>query len=188
MIPQFAPLIRKEYAQAVAKQVASGWVGTGKATEEFEAKICETTGAKYCLSTTSGTVAIMLALGSLDLPKASRVLFPAYTFLAGANAAMYLGHKVKLIDVKTDTAFMDPAKLRTPSSCVMFVNHNAYVGPDAAATRELCNELSVPMIEDSSQGARRSHCWTNWRLGDSFLLCPQAHHHWPGRHGHYGSS
>lgn len=153
-IPQYKPDIRKSYCDAVYRQMLSGWVGPGKATAAFEAKLRDIVGMKYVLATTSGTTALIMAIGSLSLKKGSTILFPAYTFLAGANAARYLGHKVRLVDIKRDTLSMDPDKIRITRDvgAVMFVNHNGHTGPDVRAVKRLCEHHGIPMIEDSSQG------------------------------------
>lgn len=147
-VPQFEPLIAQSYADDVHKQIMSGWIGPGKATQAFEEELCKITGAKYCLSTTSGTTAILMALSALDLPPRSTILFPSYTFLAGANAARFLGHRVKLVDINPETLCMNP-DLFQKSDAVIFVNHNGYVGEDVQIIKNLCK--NTPMIEDSSQ-------------------------------------
>jgi perosamine synthetase len=145
-VPQFEPLITAIYADNVKHQIMSGWIGPGKATQAFEEAICQITGAKHCLSTTSGTTALLMALSALHLPRNSTILFPAYTFLAGANAARFLGYKVKLVDIRPETLCMDP-NLVSDANAVIFVNHNGYVGEDVQKIRDLCKL----MIEDSSQ-------------------------------------
>ena len=154
-IPQYEPKVSNEYATDVFDQISSGWIGTAKKTEEFEGKISEITGAEYVVSTTSGTTALMLALCSMDLPAGSTILFPNYTFIAGANAARFLGFKIKLIDVKEDTLCMDPSKaeegIDRNVSAIMFVNHNAYIGNDVLKIRSVCDKYNMKMIEDSSQ-------------------------------------
>lgn len=153
-IPQYEPNVRLKDIWAVAKQMYSGWVGPSKAVTAFEEKLSELTEAE-AFTTTSGTVALMIALQSLNLPKGSTILFPAYTFLAGANAARFLGYKVKLVDVSYDTLCMNPKRVEyalknfKSISCVMYVNHNAYMEDDGI--RDLCDEYKVKMIEDTSQ-------------------------------------
>lgn len=163
-VPQFEPLITQSYADEVHKQIMSGWIGPGKATQSFEETICKITGAKYCLSTTSGTTAILMALSALDLPPESTVLFPSYTFLAGANAAKFLGHKVKLVDIKPETLCMNP-NLVSEADVVIFVNHNGYVGQDVQRIRDLYE--GTPMIEDSSQCLGMPN---GGRIGDMGIL------------------
>ena len=93
-----------------------------------------------------------MALYSLDLPERSTVLFPAYGFTAGADAAKFLGLNIELVDVKPDTLCMDPDKVKISGDCraVIFVNHNGYVGPDVSRVKEICEQHCVPMIEDSA--------------------------------------
>jgi perosamine synthetase len=153
MVPQFEPLVRREYAEAVATQVASGWLGSGKATAEFESHLCRLMSRRYCISTTSGTTALLMALHALKLGHGAKVLFPAYTFLAGANAARFLNLTVRLVDIRRETMCMDPALIEghTDAAAAIFVNHNGYVGPDVARARKACDRLGIPMIEDSAQ-------------------------------------
>lgn len=149
MIPQYEPFIKKEYIDSVSQQIQSGWVGTSKKTEEFEEEICKLTNAKYCISTTSGTVALVMGIHSLNLEPGSTILFPAYSFLAGANAARFLGFNIKLVDIKRETMCMDPDKVCLDNaSAVMFINHNGYVGGDVQRARRICDKA---FIEDSAQ-------------------------------------
>lgn len=162
-IPQYEPLINKSYADAVNKQILSGWIGPSQTTLEFENKICEITGAKYCVSTTSGTTALMMAVIASKLKNHSKILFPAYTFLAGANAAKIMGHKIKLVDIKKETLSMNPDIDLNDVAAVIFVNHNAYIGEDIQKIKNKCVDRKIPMIEDSSQALGMSNAG---RIGD----------------------
>lgn len=158
-IPQFEPLIKEQYAKAVYDQIISGWIGSSKKTSELENKISEITGAKYCLSTTSGTIAIILALYGLNIPKNKTILFPSYTFLAGANAAKFLGYNVEFVDVDKDTLSITEKSLLTKLKnskideigCLIFVNHNGYVGEEVLKVKNLCDRYNIKFLEDSSQ-------------------------------------
>ena len=161
-IPQYEPLIEPAYADAVSKQILSGWVGPAETTIEFEEKICEITGAKYCVSTTSGTVALMMAWKASGIVCEPKVFFPAYTFLAGANAMRFFNGRISFVDIKQDTLSMDPDQLKQVydkvaiqgnihwNACI-FVNHNAYVGPDVQEIKDFCEAHGMIMIEDSAQ-------------------------------------
>lgn len=153
-IPHFEPVVRARYIWAVVRQLRSGWAGSGGAVLEFEEEIKERTGARYAVATTSGTVGLMLAITALDLRPGSTILFPAYTFVAGANAARFLGHPVELVDVRPETLCMDPRllELGPEVGAVIFVDHNGYVGPDLKRVRELCSQAGIPLIEDAAHG------------------------------------
>lgn len=162
-IPQFEPNIRLKDIWAVVKQMRSGWVGPARTTMDFENALAYLTNSETIV-TTSGTVALIMAIKSLELPKSSTILFPAYTFIAGANAARFLGYKIKLVDVSYDTLCMNPNRVEyalkqfKSISCVMFVNHNAYVGDDVEKVQQMCKQYRVKMIEDTSQALGvRSH-------------------------------
>lgn len=152
-IPQYAPDVRWRDIWAVVKQMKTGWVGPSKMTEKFENLLRCHCLTNHCLSTTSGTTAIMMALYGLDLPAGSTILFPAYTFLAGANAARLMGFKIQLVDIKSNTLCMDPKKIRITKdvSCVMFVRHNAYNGVDLAKVKGMCKKKSIAFLEDAAQ-------------------------------------
>ncbi len=155
-IPQFAPQVRPKDIEAVQKQMQSGWVGCGEKTLQFEEKLRQITGAKHCISTTSGTTALFLAVHSLGLSHNSSILFPAYTFLAGANAIRMANKNVVLCDIDPDTMCMYDTGIhdfpaRPLFSSIMFVNHNGYCGPIRGAFRKYCDDAHIPMIEDSSQ-------------------------------------
>jgi perosamine synthetase len=139
---------------AVARQIRSGWVVPSAATADFEAAIQAASGLPFAAATTSGTAALMVAIEALELPARSTILFPAYTFLAGANAARFLGHKVRLVDIREETLCMDPDRVSIGSDvgAVMFVNHNGYAGPDVRRIKARCERHGVPMIEDACQG------------------------------------
>lgn len=161
-IPQYEPYIKSEYIQSVYKQMKSGWIGTSSTTEQFENKIKEITKMKHVISTTSGTMALYLGLCSLDIPKNKTILFPSYTFLAGANVIKHLGYDIKFVDIDPDTLCMNPDKVILDDSvgAVMFVDHNGYVGYDRTKIKQLCDNKNIPFIEDSAQGLGISYAGT----------------------------
>lgn len=153
-IPQYEPVITKNNINSVKKQLETGWIGTSDTTQMFETAIGTLTGHSYSLATTSGTMALWLGIMALDIPKDKTILFPSYTFLAGANVIKQLGYNIKFIDIKLDTLCMDPALVTLDSSigAVFFVDHNGYVGDDRNLIKQMCDAHNIPFIEDSAQG------------------------------------
>lgn len=155
-IPQYQPVMKLKYIWAVAKQMASGWVGTGERVEEFERILSGKCLNKHVIATTSGTMALYLALVALQIPKTKKIIFPAYTFLAGANVAKHLGYKVEFLDVDLETMAIsaDTLKARldkkTDIGAVIFVNHNGFQD-DILGIRTWCTQYKIPLIEDSAQ-------------------------------------
>jgi len=158
MIHQFTPLIEPADGERVRRQIESTFVGCGKTVTEFEQSVAAQSGVQHCLATTSGTTALMLALLAVASPnRPGKILFPSYTFLAGANAARLLGFDVELVDIEADTLCMSPRLLNEALerngqvAAVMYVDHNAYIGPRREEVREICDRFGVPLVEDSAQ-------------------------------------
>ncbi|MEO8271360.1 MAG: DegT/DnrJ/EryC1/StrS family aminotransferase, partial [Aureliella sp.] len=58
---------------------------SGKRVAEFEQRWRETMQAKHCIATTSGTTALLTALGALSIGPGDEVILPPYTFVATYN-------------------------------------------------------------------------------------------------------
>lgn len=87
----------------------------GPLVGEFESSLASLIGphaAPCCVTTSSGTAALEVALAGLDLPRGTRVLVPAYTFPATANAVIRTGHVPVLSDVDADHWTLTPALAR----------------------------------------------------------------------------
>jgi len=70
------------------KVLKSSFVNEGTQTRELERKIAKILKVKYCLSTTSGTTALFLALKALRIKNNDEVIVPNITFPATANAVV----------------------------------------------------------------------------------------------------
>ena len=156
MIPQYAPLWSPASNSMVQLALEDNCLGPGEYCTLFENALKLMYGFKHVILTNSGTSALMVAMKAAIGDKVGRILAPSYTFLAGHNAARFLGYDVDLVDINEDLV-MDLNLLqrklgRKAYDAVLFVNHNAYndsgyIGDIAA----LCREHSVSLIEDSSQ-------------------------------------
>lgn len=153
MIPQFEPRIKLKYAIDTFKQIMSGWIGFGGAIDSFEDSLKTHLHCENVVTCNSGTSALIMAIKSLNLKPGSTILFPAYGFVAGANASRFLGYNVRLVDINEKTLCMDPNKIKITKdvSCVIFVNHNAYMGEDTYKVKRSCDKHGIPMIQDTAQ-------------------------------------
>ena len=61
-IPWFSPEMGRREQEQVAAVIASNYINDGSVTREFEQRIAERVGCRYCVAVTSGTAAISLAL------------------------------------------------------------------------------------------------------------------------------
>ena len=73
----------------------------GPYVREFEEKIAEFCGVKYCVALCNGTTGLELAIRALELK--GEVILPAMTFVATAHALFWLGIKPVFCEVNPQT-------------------------------------------------------------------------------------
>lgn len=160
-IPLAAPWIGPDCAQAVGKQVASGFVGPGEATGTFARRLAALTGTRHCTPTTSGTIALTVAAKALDLKPGDEIIVPAYGVISTINAFASFGYEPRLVDVDPATACIDPAALATRltarTKAVCFVNFSGHTGAPLAEVAAFCESKGLPLIEDAACALGHRH-------------------------------
>jgi dTDP-4-amino-4,6-dideoxygalactose transaminase len=97
---------------AVERVVDHGRYIMGPEVAQLETKLAQMTGAKYAVTCSSGTDALMLALLAKGVKRADAVFVPAFSYFATAEAVALLGANPIFVDVNPDTFNMDPQSLR----------------------------------------------------------------------------
>lgn len=95
---------------AVAGVIRSGmnWAA-GPIIAEFEKKIAAYVGTKYAVTTNSGTSALHAVLAAYGVGPGDEVIVPSFTFIATANAALFLGAKPVFADIEEKSFGLDAA-------------------------------------------------------------------------------
>jgi perosamine synthetase len=156
VIRLFRPSFGDEEAAAVRDTLASGWVGLGPRTAEFERRFSAHVGAPHCVATNSGTAALHLALLALDLPRDAEVIVPTLTFVATAHAAVLAGANVVFADVDAATLTLDPADLEHRASSRTCAILPVHYGGHPCAMDELhgiARRVGAVVIEDAAHAA-----------------------------------
>ncbi len=154
-IPQIEPSFDEKEADAVREYVLSGGWGTEfKKTAEFESRLAEFTGAGHCIVTTSGTVALTLALLARGIGPGDEVIVPDLTMIATANAATLIGARPKFVDVEPETLNIDIAQVERAigpkTKAVIHVSLNGRSN-DLDALSRLCRSRGLYLVEDAAQ-------------------------------------
>ena len=84
------------------------WTGDEPMEQKFAKAFAAYCNVAYCVPTTSGSTALMLALESLGIGEGDEVIVPALTWIATATAVMNVNARPVLVDVEEDTFCMDP--------------------------------------------------------------------------------
>jgi perosamine synthetase len=105
-LPLHVPFLDHRASDAVLSTLQSGFVSSvGPAVGDFERRIESFTGVQHCVSTSSGTSALQLALKVHGVAAGDHVAVPALSFIATANAVSLLGAVPVFVDsVKLDNA------------------------------------------------------------------------------------
>lgn len=96
----------------VVEALRSSWISsTGPFVGRFERSFADACGTRAAIGVANGTLALHLALMTVDLRPGDEVLVPSLTYIATANAVRYCGAEPVFVDVDPETWCIDPARL-----------------------------------------------------------------------------
>jgi len=138
--------------RAVEAALRSGWLTCGPMVPRFEQALARCTGVQGAVAVSSGTAALHCAVHALGIGPGDEVIVPALTFVATANAVLYLGARPVFCDVDPDTLLLDPEAARalcTPrTKALITVDYAGQPSPyDALAA--LCRERGLAFLADA---------------------------------------
>jgi len=145
--------IDKEDIQAVVKTLRSDFLTQGPKIKEFEERICEYTGAKYCVVVSNGTAALQLAVASLRIEKHREGITSPNTFVASSNCMIYNRVKPIFADIDDRTYCIDPEKIKekiTGNTSLIIPVHFAGQPCDMEGIKKATEKHGVYIIEDAA--------------------------------------
>jgi dTDP-4-amino-4,6-dideoxygalactose transaminase len=147
--------VPEQDVQAVLDCLESGWLTMGPRTKAFEEALAGFVGTPHAVTVSSCTAALHLACLAAGIGEGDEVIVPAFSFVASASAARYVGAEPVLCDVSSPYEFnIDPddvaKRITSRTRAVIAVHFCGY--PAAIATlRALCDEHGLVLIEDCAQ-------------------------------------
>ena len=144
----------KEEEQEVLRVLHSRWLSTGPVTQRFEKTFSEYLGGGYAIAVSNGTAALHLALKSLDLKEGDEVILPSLTFIATANAVLYIGAKPIFADiVSKEDLNISPEEIErkiTKKTKAIIVMHYGGYPCDMKAILGIAKRHGLYVIEDAA--------------------------------------
>jgi len=147
--------VPEQDVQAVLDCLGSGWLTMGPRTNAFEEALSGFVGTQHAVTVSSGTAALHLACLAAGLGPGDEAIVPAFTFVASAAAARYVGATPVLCDVCSPHEFnLDPADVArriTPRTKAVIAVHFCGYPARIGELRALCDEHGLVLIEDCAQ-------------------------------------
>jgi UDP-2-acetamido-2-deoxy-ribo-hexuluronate aminotransferase len=126
----------------------------GPEVGELEGKLSTYTGAKHCVTVSSGTEALLIALMALNVGPGDEVITTPFTFVATAEVIVLLGATPIFVDVEPDTCNLDyrllEAKITARTKAIIPVSLYGQIA-DMDEINAIAAKRGIPVIEDAAQ-------------------------------------
>jgi len=154
-IPLFKIYHDERDSRNVTEVIRSGvnWA-TGPNVQEFERMLSDYTGMKYSVVFNSGTSALHAALVACGIGEGDEVIVPSFTFIATANAPLFVGATPVFADIEVKHYGLDPGdverKVTSKTKAIMPVH---YGGSPCLITELpiIAERHNLMLIEDAAE-------------------------------------
>jgi dTDP-4-amino-4,6-dideoxygalactose transaminase len=154
MIPISVPLLGEEEKRAVLETIDSGQLAQGKRVKAFEEAFAVVCGVRHAIATSSGTTALHAAVLAHGIGPGDEVITTPFTFIASANAAIFVGARPVFVDIDERTYNMDSGRIEaaiSPRTKAILPVH-LYGNPcDMETIMDIAAKHGLVVIEDACQ-------------------------------------
>ena len=155
MIPVSKPKIFKQDIKNVSKSLRDGWISSdGPQVLKFENKFAKYIGKKYCISVSSGTAALDIAVKCLNLKKNDEVIIPNFTIISNALAVLRQGAKPIFVDCGLNDWNIDLQDLKkkiSKKTKAIIVTHIYSYSNYMEKIVKICKAHKIKIIEDAAE-------------------------------------
>ncbi len=155
LIPVNEPLIGEQERKHVMECLETGWISSeGHFIREFEEKWAAYCGMNYGVAVSNGTVALEIAVASLNLKPGDEVILPSFTIISCAQAVTYNQCIPVLVDCDPETWCMDVSQVEariTPRTRAIMPVHIYGHPVDMGPLRELAQKYHLIILEDAAE-------------------------------------
>lgn len=150
------PNFSKKLISEVGSILSSGKINytNGPYGKKFEKAFSKFIGNNYSIAICNGTVALEVAIRSLNLPKKSEILVPARSFFSSASCIVNTGHVPIFVDINISTqniSLKDIKKKITKKTKAIICVHLAGLPCDMENIMKFSKQKKIKIIEDCSQ-------------------------------------
>ncbi len=159
-IPLARPDITRHEIELVTQVLRSGRLAMGPMQERFEELVAARAGRRYAVACSSGTAGLHMALIGLGVKPGDEVITTPLSFIAPANAILYVGATPVFVDVCPRSLNLDPARLEaaiTSRTKAIIAVENFGNPEHMDAYRAIANRNEVRLIEDCCEAIGAVH-------------------------------
>ena len=142
----------------------TAFINGGK-VKEFSSALEDYLKVKHVIPCGNGTDALQISLMALDLPLGSKVICPAFNYVATAETVALLGLIPVYVDVNEDTFELDIDKVRAvidAETKVIMPVHLFGQSVRMDGVMALANEFNLFVVEDTAQAIGAVYCGENY--------------------------
>jgi dTDP-4-amino-4,6-dideoxygalactose transaminase len=154
MIPIAKPLLGAEEEAAVLAVLRSGQIAQGERVAALERCFAERVGVAHAVASSSGTASLHLSLLALGIGPGDEVITSPFTFIASANAALYVGARPVLADIDPRTYNLDPGAVEariTPRTRAIVPVDLYGLPADMPALSAIAQRHGLFLVDDAAQ-------------------------------------
>ena len=151
-LPYGKQTIDQDDVDAVVNVLTSDFLTQGPVIGQFEDVFKETVKSKYAVAVSSGTSALHLSLLALGIGLGDEVITTPNSFLATANAILYVGATPVFVDIEMSQFGIDATKIEaviTNKTKAIIPVHFAGFPVDLELIYEIADKYTLKVIEDS---------------------------------------
>lgn len=150
---------RQRFMARIEDILERRWLSNnGRYVQEFERRVAERVGVKHCVATSSGTVALEIAIRALGLR--GEVIVPSLTFVATAHALQWSGVTPVFADVNPERMVLAPdsvERLITPRTTGIIGVHLFGTPCDTDALGALAERRGLRVLYDAAHAFGCAH-------------------------------
>ena len=153
-IPLYKIFTDREDSKAVNKVLQRGmdWA-IGHEIADFEKKITNHIGTKYCVAFNSGTSAGHAALLAINI-NSGEVIVPSFTFISTANWPLMVNAKPKFVDIEEENFGLSPERVKveiTKNTKAIIPIHYGGLPCKIVEINRIARNKKITLIEDCAE-------------------------------------
>lgn len=145
---------RKSIDNRIESVLDHGRFIMGPEVAECEQALAEYTGSRHCITVSSGTASLEIALRALDIGPGDEVITVPFTWISSSEVILLVGATPVFVDIDLENYCIDVAQIESAitkrTKAILPVSLFGQM-PDLIAINAIADKHAIPVIEDAAQ-------------------------------------